>query len=78
VDRKIDGAVIHDPHLAGTRMVEMVNEGAIITQSGKRIHAAIDTICLHGDTPTAVQIASSVRGALEEAGVTVQAFEGRD
>ncbi|MEH6520417.1 LamB/YcsF family protein [Sulfitobacter sp.] len=77
VDRSIDGAVIHDPEIAGKRMVEMVNAGAIITESGKHIPAAIDTICLHGDTPTAVQIAGSVRSALEGAGVSVQTFEGR-
>lgn len=77
VDRSIDGAVIHDPEVAGKRMVEMVKAGAIITESGKHIPAAIDTICLHGDTPTAVQIAGSVRSALENAGVSVQTFEGR-
>lgn len=77
VDRSKDGAVIHDPVVAGKRMVEMVKAGAIITGKGKHIPAAIDTICLHGDTPTAVQIAQSVRGALERAGVTVQTFEGR-
>ncbi|MEH6739065.1 MAG: 5-oxoprolinase subunit PxpA [Sulfitobacter sp.] len=77
VDRSIDGAVIHDPEIAGKRMVEMVKAGAIITESGKHIPAAIDTICLHGDTPTAVQIAGSVRSALEGAGVSVQTFEGR-
>ncbi|WP_299026228.1 5-oxoprolinase subunit PxpA [uncultured Sulfitobacter sp.] len=77
VDRSIEGAVIHDPAIAGTRMVEMVKAGAIITESGKHIPAAIDTICLHGDTPTAVQIAASVRGALEGAGIAVETFDGR-
>lgn len=77
VDRGFDGAVIHDPDIAGARMVEMVKAGAIITGSGKRIDTAIDTICLHGDTPTAVQIARSVRGALEAAGITVTQFDGR-
>jgi UPF0271 protein len=77
VDRSIDGAVIHDPDIAGTRMVEMVKAGAIITQSGKHIPAAIDTICLHGDTPTAVQIARSVRTALEDADIAVRTFDGR-
>jgi len=77
VDRSIEGAVIHDPVRAGKRMVEMVKAGAIITESGKHIPTAIDTICLHGDTPTAVQIAQSVRGALETAGITVQTFDGR-
>ncbi|WP_299828872.1 LamB/YcsF family protein [uncultured Roseobacter sp.] len=77
VDRSLPGAVIHDPEVAGQRMVEMVQAGAIITASGKQIKTDIDTICLHGDTPTAVQIAGSVRGALETAGVTVTQFDGR-
>ena len=77
VDRSLPGAVIHDPDIAGPRMVEMVKAGAIITGSGKRIEAAIDTICLHGDTPTAVQIARSVRSCLEVADITVTQFEGR-
>jgi 5-oxoprolinase (ATP-hydrolysing) subunit A len=77
VDRSLPGAVIHDPAVAGMRMVEMVKAGSILTESGKRIETEIDTICLHGDTPTAVEIAKSVRGALEAAGITVSKFEGR-
>lgn len=77
VDRSLPGAVIHDPDRAGVRMVEMVSAGAIITESGKRIDTPIDTICLHGDTPTAVQIAQKVRQALQDAGITVAQFAGR-
>jgi UPF0271 protein len=77
VDRSIEGAVMHDPKVAGARMVEMVKAGAIITNSGKHIPASIDTICLHGDTPTAVQIAQSVRASLKAAKITVQTFQGR-
>ncbi|WP_299502532.1 5-oxoprolinase subunit PxpA [uncultured Roseobacter sp.] len=77
VDRSLPGAVIHDPEIAGKRMVEMVQAGAIITETGKRIETNIDTICLHGDTPTAVQIAASVRRALESAGIDVRQFDGR-
>jgi len=77
VDRSLPGAVIHDPQIAGPRMVEMVQAGAIITESGKRIETSIDTICLHGDTSTAVEIARSVRAALEGADIAVQQFDGR-
>ncbi len=77
VDRSKPGAIIHDAALAGQRMVEMVQEGAIITASGKRIETSIDTICCHGDTPEAVEIAASVRRTLEGAGITVSTFEGR-
>ncbi len=77
VDRSLDGAVIHDADLAGGRMVEMVKAGAIITQSGKHIPTRIDTICLHGDTAEAVQIAGSVRRQLEAAGITLAQFSGQ-
>ena len=76
VDRSKPGAVIHDANLAGQRMVNMVQAGAIITESGKHIPTQIDTICLHGDTAEAVQIAVSVRKQLEAAGVTLRQFEG--
>lgn len=76
VDRSLPGAVIHDAELAGKRMVEMVQAGAIITESGKHIKTRIDTICLHGDTAEAVEIASSVRGNLEQAGVNLSQFSG--
>jgi len=55
-------------------MVAMVQAGAIITESGKHIPTRIDTICLHGDTPEAVDIAIATRTALEAAGVTISQF----
>ena len=76
VDRSLPGAVIHDAARAANRMVEMVGAGAIITESGKRIPTRIDTICLHGDTAEAVEIARATRGALEAAGISVAQFDG--
>lgn len=77
VDRRLDGAVIHDAAIAGPRIAQMVREGAIIAQSGKRIETPIDTICLHGDTVGAVEIAQSVRAALEADGIGIKTFTGR-
>ncbi|MBD3664927.1 LamB/YcsF family protein [Sulfitobacter aestuariivivens] len=74
VDRSLPGAVIHDAELAGKRMVDMVQAGAIITESGKHIPTQIDTICLHGDTAEAVQIAGSVRDTLKQAGIELRCF----
>ena len=76
VDRSKLGAVIHDAALAGARMVKMVKAGAILTEGGKTIPAAIDTICLHGDTPEAVDIARAVKSSLQEAGIALKSFEG--
>lgn len=72
VDRSLPGAVIHDPEIAGPRILKMVKAGAIITETGKHIVTRIDTICLHGDTPEAVALARSVRECLEGAGVKVE------
>jgi len=76
VDRSRPGAVIHDAQTAAERMVEMVRARAIITQSGKRIPTRIDTICLHGDTADALDIATRTRGALETWGVALRPFLG--
>ncbi len=76
VDRSKSGAVIHDADHAAARMVEMVRAGAIITESGKHIPTRIDTICLHGDTAEAVQIATAVRKGLQDGGVTLAKFSG--
>ncbi|THH36875.1 LamB/YcsF family protein [Aliishimia ponticola] len=76
VDRSKPGAVIHDAALAGPRIAKMVKAGAIITESGQHIPAQIDTICVHGDTPEALDIARSVRAALEADGVSITPFEG--
>jgi UPF0271 protein len=76
VDRSLPGAVIHDAELAGPRILQMVQEGAIITESGKRIATSIDTICLHGDTAEAVELAKSVRNSLQAGGVELAQFKG--
>lgn len=70
-DRKLPGAVIHDADRAAGRILDMVQAGAIIAESGRRIETRIDTVCLHGDTPEALDIARAVRRRLEGAGVTV-------
>lgn len=71
VDRSLPGAVLHQAEPAAERILKMLREGAIITESGKRIEAQIDTICMHGDTPEAVAMSGAVRHLLEAEGVTI-------
>ncbi|MCT4558732.1 MAG: 5-oxoprolinase subunit PxpA [Pelagimonas sp.] len=77
VARGQPGAVIHDPGVAAPRIVKMVQAGAITPETGDPIPAAIDTICLHGDGPTALAIAQSTRAALQRAGIEIACFHGR-
>ncbi|MBV8336915.1 MAG: LamB/YcsF family protein, partial [Alphaproteobacteria bacterium] len=72
VSRKLPGAVLHDPREAASRVQAMVREGALISNSGKRIPVTIDTVCVHGDNPAAVAMAALVREKLEQAGITVR------
>jgi len=72
VSRKLPGAVLHDPEEAAARVQAMVREGAIISNSGKRIPVSIDTVCVHGDNPAAVAMAILVRERLESAGIAVR------
>lgn len=72
--RKVPGSVIHDPALAAEQAVRMVMEGAIITSAGKQLKVEIDTICVHGDTPGAVEAAKLLRDGLTRAGITLKPF----
>lgn len=69
--RSIPGTVLKDPKTAAEQSVRMIRDGEIISRNGKRLKVAIDTICVHGDEPTAVTVAGAVRKGLEEAGIRV-------
>ena len=74
VSRGTPGAVIHDPSEAADRMLAAVESGTVVSVSGQSIPVGIDTICVHGDNPAAVELATHVRETLEAAGHTVAAF----
>lgn len=72
--RREPGAVIHDAAEAQARALRMLEDGAIRSTSGKRIPVRIDSICVHGDNPAAVEMARSLRSGLEGAGIRVAPF----
>jgi UPF0271 protein len=69
--RKIPGSVIKDPAVATAQVVRMVTEGEIISRNGKRVACKVDSLCVHGDEPTAIALANQVRQGLEAAGVEI-------
>lgn len=73
-NRNLPGAVIHDPDAAADRVLQMLDDGAIRTTGGKRLPVAIDTVCVHGDTPGAVAMARTIRNRLEAKGVVFAPF----
>jgi UPF0271 protein len=69
--RKIAGAVLHDAEEIKSRVVNMVLNEEIVSRFGKHLPRKIDSLCVHGDEPTAVLAARAVRQGLEAAGVEV-------
>ena len=67
--RKIPGSVIKDPAVATKQVVDMVVNNTITSRTGKKIPCKVHSLCVHGDEPTAVALAKSVREGLETAGV---------
>lgn len=68
------GAMIEGAEEAASRVLAMVEAGAVITASGKYLKTPIRSVCVHGDSSHAVATASRVRAVLEQAGVTVAPF----
>ena len=71
--RSLKGSSIHDPELAAARAVQMA-KGRIETLEGHMLEIAPQTLCIHGDNPNVVAIATAVREALEQAGFTVGTY----
>lgn len=74
IPRDKPGAMITDPEKAAERALRMVEDRAIHTASGHALPTAIESICVHGDTPHAITTARLVRSRLEAAGVTIAPF----
>jgi UPF0271 protein len=66
--RGAEGAVIRDPEAAAARVVEMVRDGVIRARGGEALALRFDSLCVHGDEPTAVAVARAARAALEAEG----------
>ena len=78
VPRSYHGAVLTDPAEVVARALRMVREGAVAATTGERVNLRADTICVHGDTSGAADLAGRLRSALEAAGVRVVALRTND
>ncbi|MDA3147433.1 LamB/YcsF family protein [Leucobacter sp. UCMA 4100] len=78
VSRREEGAVLHDAAEVAARMVRLVTEGVIEARDGSTVTLQADSICVHGDSPGALEMARAVRGALDEAGVVLRSFAGAE
>jgi UPF0271 protein len=74
VSRGQPGAVLTDPQLVAGRVVSLVTGRSIVSAAGRTIRLLARSVCIHGDTAGAVDLAQAVRGALERAGVRLAPF----
>ncbi len=71
--RKFDDALIRDPEEAARQALSITQRGVVVARDGGEIAVGAQTICIHGDTPGAPEIAATVARTLRDAGVTVTA-----
>jgi len=74
VSRGKPGAVIHGAAAAAERILRALQDNVMISVTGRKVPVKIDTICVHGDTPTAVEMARQLRQQLEQAGVALEPY----
>lgn len=76
VARSLPGAVIHDKDEAIKRIIKMVKEGKVTAITGEEIDITVDSICIHGDNPEAVEFAKSINSALSKESVSIAKLGG--
>ena len=76
VPRREPGALVLDPGTVAERAVRMAVDGEVVAVDGTRVRVDVESVCVHGDTAGAVELAAAVRTALEAAGLVPAAFAG--
>ncbi|MHB1004551.1 MAG: LamB/YcsF family protein [Chloroflexota bacterium] len=75
--RRMPNALVTDAALAAERAVRMARDGVIVAYDGTEVPVRADTLCIHGDEPTAPAVAQAVRAALVAAGIEVRGLSDR-
>ncbi|WP_433854909.1 LamB/YcsF family protein [Streptomyces kronopolitis] len=74
VPRREPDAVVHDPDEVVKRALGMARDRAVTSRDGTRVALTARSLCLHGDTPGAAELARRVRSALSASGVKIRSF----
>lgn len=74
VPRTESGAVLHDPTLVAERVRRMVVDGELDAVDGSTLKVAAASVCVHGDSPAAVDMAVAIRALLESSDVEITPF----
>lgn len=74
VSRKEVGAVLHDPELVADRMLQLVNDGGVMSIEEQFVRIEAGSICVHGDSAGALAMAQKVRQKLQQNGINIASF----
>jgi UPF0271 protein len=74
MSRRLPNAVLHDLDEIADRVSSMVTAGRVAAADGSTIRIAVESVCVHGDSPGAVRVANAVRARLGSDGVEIRAF----
>ncbi len=76
VPRREQGSVLTDPSEVAAQAVRIATDNEVVAVDGSVIAVRARSICVHGDTPGALELARAVRRALDEAGIGLYSFTG--
>jgi UPF0271 protein len=68
------GALLTDVSEVTSRALAWIRGGMMQSVAGKPFDLKARSLCVHGDTPGAVELAAALRATLSDAGVELQAF----
>jgi len=71
VNRRKEGAMIHDEELAVSRVVRVIKENKVTAITGEDIELNIDSICVHGDNESALAFVKKIRETLASEGISI-------
>ena len=71
VSRSREGSVIHDVEEVVERSLRMVTESRAVAITGEEMEVEAESLCLHGDTPGAVEMAKTLERQLRASGVDI-------
>ena len=72
VSRRLPGAVLKDSQEIGARIKQLMETGTITTIDGKTLTLEFDSICVHGDTPGALEMIKTIRGIFVDHDVAIK------
>lgn len=74
VPRNIPGAVLSNPETVTSQVLQLVQTGTVTAIDGSSIAVVADSVCVHGDSPAAVQLTAAIRECLTQQGIAISPF----